>query len=813
MKSWQIDGDVLINALLLKDQKTINKNIGEVFRFLKIPLELDVNNLLQSNLIALQLLSNSLQSQGDLISSYSIARSMLDFFENQIKHNHPLWDHVGAMIVNIMTTSINCMTDIGKHSELVDKINDWRSLVENLDLPDGWDITSLNHIKIKEVEALILSAKFENAYHILQEIEDEVLSADQIFAKQRLVQKLPTLMRNVDEPTSIWSDFSNTLEGAIEYIADSMPILLGMRREIKEKEGQYSEDDLYHSQTIRELGSSIGFLQPHTLSELEEIAFNIDSYGHPRGTVSGFLQGVGKLIQDPNFTNKDELNDLLNYIKPVLSYTLRHDYWDDANTLEWATAVIHNRLNNIQLQASTIQTLRGRLKQIREKIDDPRMRAGMAEILPHVYPQLLDALLKLYEEKSEIFDETMFFEILEESKSWILEELILEKFPERRHHTTVDKISNLQKIIRVSASRIHYFSFFVTPETTYVIHMGPNGNLSPNKIELTQESVKKASKTLDNLFHGNLTILDRELVHLQQKINKTNLWDRDISTLQDLLEPLILYFENLYDENILKDEDHIIYSPDAELYNVPFHLLKINNNDLIDHFSFSVIPSLGVLLATQNKTAATHATPQMQCVMVPAGDDPQLFFKDVQWLLDSDRAELLPSSSSDFLQLKDNLRPGNTIHFGTHGIFQDKRPLDNSGLYVSKNGFLPWENADFKLSTHLLTPNNISQLFLTHSHVTIRACVSGSVTQINAREALGVLWSLFQSGIESTLLASWKVDLTSAVTLIHKFYKEWLEKKNNKSAALRNAILAMKSMKKDYSHPYHWAPFILYGYL
>jgi CHAT domain-containing protein len=97
------------------------------------------------------------------------------------------------------------------------------------------------------------------------------------------------------------------------------------------------------------------------------------------------------------------------------------------------------------------------------------------------------------------------------------------------------------------------------------------------------------------------------------------------------------------------------------------------------------------------------------------------------------------------------------------------------------------------------------------AHFTLRACVSGKTTQVSSREALGMIWALFQAGASSVVAASWHVDVRSAAALLADFYSE-LSRAQSAPLALRAAALALRQAGGSTRHPYHYAAFNAYGY-
>ena len=78
-------------------------------------------------------------------------------------------------------------------------------------------------------------------------------------------------------------------------------------------------------------------------------------------------------------------------------------------------------------------------------------------------------------------------------------------------------------------------------------------------------------------------------------------------------------------------------------------------------------------------------------------------------------------------------------------------------------------------------------------------------------------------GAQSVLASLWKVAYFSTSQMMAKFYELWVKGKLSKAEALRQAQIAMMRGKldpaaagtdassQDFTHPFYWAPFELFG--
>ncbi|SMG15880.1 CHAT domain-containing protein [Marivirga sericea] len=141
------------------------------------------------------------------------------------------------------------------------------------------------------------------------------------------------------------------------------------------------------------------------------------------------------------------------------------------------------------------------------------------------------------------------------------------------------------------------------------------------------------------------------------------------------------------------------------------------------------------------------------------------------------------------------------IHLATHGTVDLLSP-DLSGIYFSNDINRPDEN--------ILYVGEIYGLSINAELVVLSACETG-LGKINRGEGVMGLGQAFAySGADNLILSLWKVADESTSLLMQSFYRGQFENEvHSFSNGLREAKLAM--INSDYSAPYFWAPFVLWG--
>lgn len=151
---------------------------------------------------------------------------------------------------------------------------------------------------------------------------------------------------------------------------------------------------------------------------------------------------------------------------------------------------------------------------------------------------------------------------------------------------------------------------------------------------------------------------------------------------------------------------------------------------------------------------------------------------------------------------KESLQKFNYIHFATHGVL-DYTDFNESFLLFAPDA----QNAsDGKLTIKEI--NGLSKQ--TNSMVVLSACE----TAVTKEEVKGWYISpanaFLTNRVDAVLGSLWKVPDETTNLLLQEFYKNIEQKKMTKVEALRHAQ-ATVSQNPQYSHPFYWSAFVLYG--
>jgi CHAT domain-containing protein len=161
------------------------------------------------------------------------------------------------------------------------------------------------------------------------------------------------------------------------------------------------------------------------------------------------------------------------------------------------------------------------------------------------------------------------------------------------------------------------------------------------------------------------------------------------------------------------------------------------------------------------------------------------------------------------------LAPGyRVLHFATHGIARDDRPLD-SLLALAPGGTSGTADDGLWTAREILAERLHADL------VTLSACDTG-LGGLTGDGVLGLGRSFLGAGAAAVLVSLWRVEDSVTRYQMVRFYRELWRNGNHGAAALRRAqldtlaALRARQLRDEHGqplppHPAYWAPFVLLG--
>ena len=290
---------------------------------------------------------------------------------------------------------------------------------------------------------------------------------------------------------------------------------------------------------------------------------------------------------------------------------------------------------------------------------------------------------------------------------------------------------------------------------------------------------------------------------------------------------------------IPKSVEHLVFIPDGPLLYFPFDTLAFFPADsssgkdfIISKYAISYAPSCSSLLFLKERkkkdryvrNLLAFGNPLPPSDMASGGKDkisianilketyegqgydfsslPQSDreIKEISYFFSkNDRTICLRREASKDMIKNIALEDYQIIHFACHGFIDEKIPY-RSALVLSWN--------DQSREEGFLQVREIANLQLAAELVVLSACGTGRGRIEKGEGILGLTRSFFYSGARSVVSSLWKIGDKATAKFMRHFYF-YLSQKNNKAQALRLAKVEM--LKSKYSHPFYWAPFVLYG--
>ena len=269
----------------------------------------------------------------------------------------------------------------------------------------------------------------------------------------------------------------------------------------------------------------------------------------------------------------------------------------------------------------------------------------------------------------------------------------------------------------------------------------------------------------------------------------------------------------------------IYFVPFSALHHLPLHAMRYKQEEIIDLYACSYLPSASVLQFTNQKKQRPKSF-AIKGVGVDSLNKKSKFFKgevsELQKLThDALRVELYKDANKEeFLSGNEAF---NILHCSAHGYFAVDEPLDSSIMLFIPDSDRPQSLEE--LEKQMSNPNSplkqsavsvhdlIERLDSSFELVFLSACVSGENKNEAGDELIGLSRGLFYAGTKSMILALFtvfkeKTGKRNSPTHIAQFYRLWIEEGQSKAKAFQNYI---KILKQDAKHPFEWFAYILIG--
>ncbi len=237
------------------------------------------------------------------------------------------------------------------------------------------------------------------------------------------------------------------------------------------------------------------------------------------------------------------------------------------------------------------------------------------------------------------------------------------------------------------------------------------------------------------------------------------------------------------------EAEHLIITPHDFLHYVPFHALLDGDEYLGSRYSISYTPSATVyyLCAARQPGPAAGAL----VLGVPDAAAPQIGNEVEAVASVLPEAEIFLGREATYNVLRERGARARYIHIATHGWFRQDNPMFSC----------------ISLGTSELSLFDLYQLNLPAELITLSGCGTGLNMVVGGDELIGLKRGLLYAGARGLLLTLWDVHDLSTAEFMKLFYQR-LKRDPNKARAVQ---YAMTEIRREYPHPFYWAPFELVG--
>ena len=258
--------------------------------------------------------------------------------------------------------------------------------------------------------------------------------------------------------------------------------------------------------------------------------------------------------------------------------------------------------------------------------------------------------------------------------------------------------------------------------------------------------------------------------------------------------------------------------PDEFLWSLPFQALTTTRGHyFIDDYSLYYAPSLSVLdemalrrrqpssneslIAFGNPVIETNAELKRQLHSIPEAETEVV---TVGAVASTPTKKIFIGRQAEEKTFKALAPQYATIHLATHGVLDNRDPLNSYLLLTKTDG----DNEN----DGLLRAREIIDIHLDADLAVLSACETANGRISPGEGVIGISWAFFVAGARSVVVSQWRVNSASTSQLMKNFYRSLAKRKDlnglNKSQALREASLDLLKDRR-YRHPFYWAGFVL----
>jgi CHAT domain-containing protein len=259
-------------------------------------------------------------------------------------------------------------------------------------------------------------------------------------------------------------------------------------------------------------------------------------------------------------------------------------------------------------------------------------------------------------------------------------------------------------------------------------------------------------------------------------------------------EALLAHLRRLYEclwSKIAPDLEcsRLVIVPHGFLHGFPFHALFDGSAFLIDRYAITYAPSAGIFYLAGRRQSRSSGGSVVVGLYDAAAPSIAEEVRDLATILPESKVFLNGSATRE--RLLPELPEARLIHIASHGGFDVSNP-HSSGL---------------RLEDGPLTVGDLQEMNLSADLVVLSGCETGRAALSGCDDLVGFTQAVLQAGARSALVTLWRVEDRTTAAFMKTFHQN-VHAGVDRDESLRRAVILQK---ESFSHPTHWAPFVLVG--
>ncbi len=492
---------------------------------------------------------------------------------------------------------------------------------------------------------------------------------------------------------------------------------------------------------------------------------------------------------------------------------------------------ITNYQNEYSQVLSELKKLTSR---VRHRLSNSETQIALQHSIKPIFEYLIEGLYLLQKEKSteEIYKSA--FEQIEASKSYLLENRLLQRKNLDNNPELIGQMDSLEVQIQENREKLVLHKNINSDSINQAIidQVSSLDKLTETYFQGFQEEMNfnntmpplKRNELVLNYFYGDtsiyLSVIGYDFQQLFQLDETQNFSQKAKTFLESLTNRKTLddsFTKELIPFEIPSSIERLVIIPDGLIANIPFEALKQSNKYLLEDYIISYDHSYSYHVLNSSKTKSKNK--EIHGFAPGFGKDKTVYTR---------KEIVLPTLNYNILEIQQILGLGVDIknhiegqatrekfmsvldksyilHLSTHGILDDS--LNNYSFLA----FAQRESDDKKKEKSILYLDELYTKNIDAEMVVLSACNTGIGEIKNGEGVMSMGRGFSYAGARSIIMSLWEVNDKSTSELMLTFYK-YLQEGRQKDEALRMAKL--QYLENNFgldAHPYFWASFVAMG--